>query len=726
MKLALPRIAKSDVLDYDGERLRLEREWEDGTLLMTRLSSDRPFLIDGEVPTAKWFLQELGDRLTIVPDRVAAVHDWANLEQDERSSRYREARRVQFVLTALDERGCLLSLPAIKRHLADIFTAEAVEQYGDPPPASTVKKWMKTRGSIGHRSLENCMPKRGAGPRVKRLHSEVLKLRTDAAIWFWTAREHTVEDAHAEHVRAVAEYNVDRKLRGLAPVRCCSIEWLRVEIKKLQSFQTYSAKFGLAKAHAVYKADGLGVRASRFLEVGMIDHHTFDAWVGLEEIGDEYLPAGRPTVTVMFDVFTECVLSAVVHFTPPSLFNMLDAVKQANRPKMTPTRVGGDEHFELLASIYGRCDTIIPDNAWEFTGTSGQDSLQDLGCHLDWARAGKPKDKAKLERWFGTLISQLSSKLPGMVFDQKTMKDLGYNPSTDKVISASQLRELLAEQVAFYHLNHHEGLHAQPARIWQKQVQKYGTIPVIKNDRQIDQIMGMVEEKTLTTAGIKMFGRYWYGHSEHLEAIIARNACDDADTRKRRGRKRSVRLRVKVKYNPADVSQIHVYDPRLSDYVTLECKEEFLRGLSRKHLDTLERWTSIQNIAFNTPEERKNARAILNEVIRRAAPHVAKKHRAKFAALVEGGAGADDSGTVTFAHTPSVYGGMGQVTGHETAVATRTDGGAKPSGPRPPVAKRGKSKQGPRVTPVITSGSQADSAVRRSLPLAADDDWSGL
>lgn len=154
MKLALPRISKSDVLEYDGEHLRFEREWEDG--------------------------------------------------------------------------------------------------------------------------------KRGAGPRVKQLHPEVLKLRTDAAIWFWTAREHTVEDAHAEHVRAVTEYNVDRKRRGLAPVRSCCVEWLRVEIKKLQSFQTYSAKFGQAKAHAVYKADGLGVRASRFLEIGMIDHHTFDAWVSAE------------------------------------------------------------------------------------------------------------------------------------------------------------------------------------------------------------------------------------------------------------------------------------------------------------------------------------------------------------------------------------------------------------------------------------------------------------
>ncbi|WP_204312769.1 hypothetical protein, partial [Escherichia coli] len=70
----------------------------------------------------------------------------------------------------------------------------------------------------------------------------------------------------------------------------------------------------------------------------------------------------------VFDVYTGCV-TAVLHFTPPSLFNMLDAIKHANRPKLRPTQVGASKR-DLLASIYGRYDTILPDNAWEFTGTS--------------------------------------------------------------------------------------------------------------------------------------------------------------------------------------------------------------------------------------------------------------------------------------------------------------------------------------------------------------------
>ena len=116
--------------------------------------------------------------------------------------------------------------------------------------------------------------------------------------------------------------------------------------------------------------------------------------------------------------------------------------------------------------------------------------------------------------------------------------------------------------------------------------------------------------------------------------------------------------------------------------MTLECKEEFLRGLSKKHFDVLQRWAEVQNLAFNTPEDRKLARATLNDVIRAVAPHVAQKHRNKFAALVEGGAGAETGGNIVVAHVPSSYRGMASVTAHETAVATRSDGGAKPRGPR--------------------------------------------
>jgi putative transposase len=239
--------------------------------------------------------------------------------------------------------------------------------------------------------------------------------------------------------------------------------------------------------------------------------------------------------------------------------------------------------------------------------------------------------------------------------------------------------------------------------------------------------MGMVEEKTLTTAGIKMFGRIWYGHPQNLEAIISRNAAEDATGRRLRSKKHSVRLRVKVKYNPADLTHIHVYDPILGDYVSLECKEEFLRGLSKKHLDALIRWTEIQNLAFNTPEQRKIARATLNKAIRDAAPHLTRRHRAKFAGLVESGAGADTTGNIAVAHVSSSFCGMAGVTGHETAVATRSDGGREPRGPRRRNGQARRNSDSPTdSTPIPVTGAPASFANPTSPTRPADRDWSGL
>ncbi|WP_204352038.1 hypothetical protein, partial [Klebsiella pneumoniae] len=78
----------------------------------------------------------------------------------------------------------------------------------------------------------------------------------------------------------------------------------------------------------------------------------------------------------------------------------------------------------------------------------------------------------------------LARKLPATVFDPAVMKDLGYDPAKDRVVAASDLRALLDEAIAFYHVEVHSGVNAQPARLWEKELRKWETIPVIHNDRQ--------------------------------------------------------------------------------------------------------------------------------------------------------------------------------------------------------------------------------------------------
>ncbi len=73
-------------------------------------------------------------------------------------------------------------------------------------------------------------------------------LRNDAAIWYWTDREHSLEDAHAEHVAWVNGYNADRAKEGPNARRTLRQSNGCVRICEIQDYDTYSTKFGKAKA----------------------------------------------------------------------------------------------------------------------------------------------------------------------------------------------------------------------------------------------------------------------------------------------------------------------------------------------------------------------------------------------------------------------------------------------------------------------------------------------
>lgn len=723
MKLALPGFDPTDDIVFDDQILRLEREWDDGTLSLTRVKVNRPFLLeDGSAPTVEWFLTAFGDgSLTLRRAGSSPLPNKTVAAVDPNDRMYAKAVLVQFVCSRLDSVNCSLSVPAIADELDRILKPDVVARYGPKPPAATVKKWMK-RGIAHDRQLAACRPSAGRGRRTPQLDSEVLKLRTDAAILFWSGREVSIEDAHADHVTWVTNLNADRASRGLPDARACGISWLRVRINELETRERYATKYGSKAADSRFKANGLGTRTAEILQLGIIDHQTFDSFCALDYLNGDLLPVGRPTVTAVYDDCSGCIASAVLHVTPPSLHNMLDALKHANRPKMRPTVVGADKQA-LLSSVYGRFDTILPDNAWEFTGTSGQDSLHDLGTSIDWSRAGMPQDKSKLERFWGTLTTYLASKLPGAVFDPKVMRELGYDPTKEKVVLLSDLRDLLAEAVAYYHLTGgKDGV--QPARLWEKGVRRIGAIPVIRDDRIIDQLMGRVVEATLTTSGVKLFNRLEYTDLDAVTAMLNRMAGTSPKGRRRR-RTGTARIRVKVKFNPADLSRIHVFDHVLQEYVTLVCREEYVVGLSLRHHEVLEDWTKAQNIAFSTPEQRKLARSTLNRLIREAAPSVAMRHRRKFAELVPG-VSEGPIGDVAIAHAPSTYSGMAPTIGHDVAIATRTDGGMIPSGPRSR-AHRAKKAASPRTRtlPVPTSGKVAKFDAMPARP-ATDADWGGL
>jgi putative transposase len=720
VRLPLPLFDRSDFLVYDGELLRLDQEWEDGSLALTRVRSHRPFLLaDGSPPTADWFHAGWATgALCLMSSRRQPGRPPAH-EPAPNSRKAQRAVTVQAVCTHLDQVNCPRSDAAIARALIALWTPEFERVHGERPPASTVRKWL-ARTFVDQRTLAGCAPRNGEGPRRARLDSAVLDLRTDAALFFWSERSVSVEDAYAELIRNIKALNKDRVAVGLKPVKACSKEWLRVRIRELENRTTYACKYGERAAAARFDANGLGALATQVLEICSIDNHTWDSLCGVDEVGEDLLLVGRPSVTAMFDHHTGCILAAQVHACDPCLGNMLDAVKAANRPKLTPTRIGSRfGKNDLLASIFGKPDTILPDNAWEFVGVSAQDSFLDLGLSVDWTRAGQPQDKALLERFWRFLSMAVARKLPAAVYDPKLMRQLGYDPGKVRPVLLSDLRELVAEAVAFWHLKPYKRLGCPPAAMWERAVRRRGGIPVIRDDSKLDQLMGEVRETTLTTSGIILFDRTYTDRASVGRLLNNLVGCSPRGRVERLAQ--TARVRVKVKFNPADLSRAHVYDRTTGEYVALTCTDPHFAGLSTKHVDALRAYAELRNQAFMSREDTAIARAMLNDFIRDASPGLALRHRRKFAQLVSKGVGADTVGGVVKAHAPSSYSGMLPVIEHQPAMLTRTDAGRPPKGPSP---RRAKPK---RTTPARREPRSASKSLQISeLSTADEGDWSGL
>ena len=724
MSYVLPQFDRSDDIVYDDETLRFEREWEDGTLSITRVRAQRPFLLDdGSSPTVEWFLTSLADgTLKLKSTKLSSTKRPAPSHLGPDDKRLPRAQLIVFVNLALDRVGCPTSNTAIEVALKEIFTGEIVKQYGPIPPAPTVRKW-RAIGTPFNRNVAVSASQQGQGTRRKRKNDVMQQLLRDAALYYWSAREIeiTVADAVAEHEEGTKRYNESRGAEEdeIIPYSEATI---RRKINATKTWDTYATKYGSDAADAHFKANGKSTRAFGRGEIGIVDHNDFDALVAIDDLGHDLLPVGSPTITAIMDDRTECVC-AVVHVTPPSLYNMIDVIKHANAPKMQRTQVGvrAGKH-ELLASIYTKFDTILPDNAWEFTGSSGQDSMHEAGSHIDWSRAGMPQDKSKLARFWRTLRNYLAKKLPAARIDPKLMKMLGYDPSKQKAVLLSKLKELVAEAVAYYHLEVNTGMRAQPARLWEKETKRIGPPSVIRDAGQLDLIMGKTFTATLTTNGVEVFEGLTHNTQANTTAMLNRLAASAPKGRHKRVAT-TARVRVKGKYNPVNILEVNIFDPVLGDYVPLRCTDEdYAGGLSERHHETLIAFTEAENIAFNTPHERRMARATLNAVIREAAPEMATRHLKRAARILETGAIKDDAGNP---HVPSEFSFVSQAVPHRTAVADRKDGGVAPKMPK--VAGKPK-KAAPKIeTLAPQTGLLARGKGRpvRSAPSRAGN-WDGL
>lgn len=288
-----------------------------------------------------------------------------------------------------------------------------------------------------------------------------------------------------------------------------------------------------------------------------IDHTRTDIVV-IDE--NDNLPLGRLTLTYCLDTAFRYPLGYYLGFEPASYLTVMECLYHSIRPKENVRKTYGTEQDWIA---YGIPFELNVDNGKEFIGRDLDDACQSLGITLNRLPVKTPYFKAAVERMFGTLNTGLLHGLPGTTFSSVHQKG-DYNSLKQACISLSELDKMIhIFLLDIYAESFHQGLEGIPARRWEDSLQ-HGFFPRVPSSlEELRILLGRVAYRTIQPGGIRLFSlRY---QSSELVPL----------------RTRLKKQQAKIKYNPADISRIHVYDPDENDYLEVPAlAQNYTQGLS--------------------------------------------------------------------------------------------------------------------------------------------------
>ncbi len=184
-------------------------------------------------------------------------------------------------------------------------------------------------------------------------------------------------------------------------------------------------------------------RAARPNETWQADHTMLDVVV----LGVDGKPV-RPWLTVVMDDYSRAVAGYTIFVGAPSALNLSLALHQAIWRK-----------DEAAWSVCGIPDVLHVDHGTDFTSTHLGQAAAALRMRIVHSAVGRPQGRGKVERFFGTLNTELLSTLPGRLEGARAAaKPSLTQPELDAVVGTWIMRT--------YHERAHSQTGTAPIAAW--------------------------------------------------------------------------------------------------------------------------------------------------------------------------------------------------------------------------------------------------------------------
>ena len=212
---------------------------------------------------------------------------------------------------------------------------------------------------------------------------------------------------------------------------------------------------------------------------------------------------------------------------------------------------------------YGIPATLVIDNGKEFIGHDLEDACLLLGMVLQYTLVQTPQFKAGIERMFGSLNTMFFHTLPGTTFSNPTEQG-SYNSTEQACVYLSEVDKMLhIFLLDIYAERFHRGLNGIPARHWEEKT-RHGFAPALPpSAAELSILLGRTATRTVQHYGI--------------DFLSLRYNCDELITLRTRLKGQPT----KIKYHPADLSCLYVYDSFEQQYIRVPALDQaYTQGLS--------------------------------------------------------------------------------------------------------------------------------------------------
>lgn len=543
-----------------GDRTRrLERHLEDGQLVFVDQVSGTPHIM---TPAALQRLVLAGN-LEIVSGDLASkastgvsaplvktLDDLPKHQAKEVRRRYRYVIYMKRKGLRHGMRGRIThALAELKGKVPMGEATDAAEIDPRPPRASTVMEWMKRWETSGG-NLMSLLTRHAVRITPKRLDPRVLNIgRAQVRAFYCTRRRPTIKATQERIDRQLA---ADKSL----DIKTISISTVRRLIEEICPYQRDAARFGDAYARHKWRYSLKGIVTDRPMQRYEIDHTVLDVVVICDRTG---MPLGRPTITIVVDAFSGLVAGIFISFWGTGLAATLAALKVAISPKDEYVK---QNQLSVKWLPFGIPCLMVVDNGLEFHSPQFHDIAMYLSMDLRFCAVRQPWLKPFVERTLGELHGYLPHQ--GRV-EKRLDNYLPPKPEKSATITFGSLCTGVLK--AFVEIHPFE---VNQRKLWlpfdrfSEGMEKLLPPSLPTSTAELDLIVAVTEEYTVRGEGVVPYS-------------LRFNSAELQDLHRAVG----TTFRTLIKFNPEDLSMVHVQDPRTKGWLPVpSCMPEYTDGLS--------------------------------------------------------------------------------------------------------------------------------------------------